>query len=347
MLFEGVNMNKQIIFTEKNVAQLCDVEKQAPGPGEVRVKMCYTAISAGTERANLTGDPYVNGGSREPKVKFPRTVGYSGSGIVDCVGEDVKGLRPGDRVVTYWGKHKLYNTLPESNVVRIEDERVDMKEAAFVFISTFPLAAIRKVEIELGESCLVVGLGPLGMLAVQYAHLNGAMPVIAADLKPERREMALRLGADIALDPAAPDYAEQLKALTGGKGVNTVIEVTGNPAAMENALRAMAPMGRIALLGCTRQRVEVDFYHDVHFPGVQILGAHTNARPQKESYPHHWTHYDDCVAALKYLAAGRLNIRDMISETHAPKEAFEVFARLANDEDFPMGVVFDWQQVEE
>lgn len=340
-------MNKQIIFVEKNVAQLCDVEKKMPSPGEVLVKTCYTAISAGTEKANLTGDPFVSGASREPKVKFPRTVGYSGTGIVEFVGEGVKSVQPGDRVVMYWGKHKLYNTLPESNVVRIENDNVDMKEAAFIFISTFSLAAIRKVEIELGESCLVVGLGLLGMFAVQYARLNGATPVIAADLKPERRELALKLGADVALDPAAPDYEEQLKALTGGKGVNTVIEVTGNPAAMETSLRAMSPMGRIALLGCTRRRVEVDFYHDVHFPGIRILGAHTNARPQKESYPHHWTHYDDCAAALKYLAAGRLNIRDMINETHAPEEAFAVFSRLAEDENFPLGVVFDWQKTEE
>ncbi len=339
-------MNKQIIFTEKNVAQLCDAEKKMPGPGQVMVKMCYTAISSGTERANLTGDPYVNGASREPKVSFPRTVGYSGSGVVESVGEGVESVRPGDRVVTYWGKHKLYNTLPESNVVRIENDTVDMRDAAFIFISTFSLAAIRKVEIELGESCLIVGLGLLGMFAVQYAHLNGATPVIAVDLKKERRELALKLGADAALDPSAPDYEEQLKALTGGRGVNTVIEVTGNPAAMETALRAMAPMGRIALLGCTRRRVEVDFYHDVHFPGIRIIGAHTNARAQKESYPHHWTHYDDCAAALKYLAAGRLNIRDMICETHRPEAAFDVFTRLANDDNFPLGVVFEWQTEE-
>ena len=116
---------------------------------------------------------------------------------------------------------------------------------------------------------------------------------------------------------------------------------------MESALQVMAKMGRIALLGCTRLPVTVDFYHDVHFPGIQILGAHTGARPQRESYPHHWTHWDDCAAALKYLSMQRLNIRDMISEVHAPTEAYEVFLRLANEPNFPMGVVFDWQQLEE
>lgn len=340
-------MNQQIIFCEKNVAQLCEVEECEPARGEVKVKTLFTAISSGTERANLIGDPYTNGGVREARVRFPRCVGYSGSGIVESVGEGVSSVKPGDRVVVYWGKHQLYNVLPEANVVKITDPDVDMKEAAFIFISTFSLAAVRKVAIELGESCLVVGAGPLGMFAVQYAHLCGAVPLIVSDPNPNRRELALRLGADAALDPHQENYAEEIRRLTNGKGVNTVIEVTGNPAAMESALRVMAKMGRIALLGCTRKPVTIDFYHDVHFPGIQILGAHTGARPQKESYPHHWTHYDDCAAALKYLSLQRLNIRDMICETHSPTEAYEVFLRLANDPDFPMGVVFDWRLLEE
>lgn len=340
-------MNQQIIFCEKNVARLCEVEEREPACGEVKVKTLFTAISSGTERANLIGDPYTNGGVREARVHFPRHVGYSGSGIVESVGEGVSSVKTGDRVVIYWGKHQLYNVLPEANVVKIDDPGIDMKEAAFIFISTFSLAAVRKVAIELGESCLVVGAGPLGMFAVQYAHLCGAVPVIVSDPNPNRRELALRLGADVALDPNQKNYAEEICRLTNGKGVNTVIEVTGNPAAMESALRVMAKMGRIALLGCTRKPVTIDFYHDVHFPGIQIMGAHTGARPQMESYPHHWTHYDDCVAALKYLSLQRLNIWDMICETHSPAEAYEVFLRLANDPDFPMGVVFDWQLLEE
>ena len=201
-------MNRQIIFCEKNVARLCEVEERAAGRGEVKVRTLYTAISSGTERANLIGDPYTNGSVREARVHFPWYVGYSGSGIVESVGEGVSSVKPGDRVVIYWGKHQLYNVLPEENVVKINDPDIDMKEAAFVFISTFSLAAVRKVAIELGESCLVVGAGPLGMFALQYAHLCGAVPVIVSDPNPRRRELALKLGADVALNPHQKDYAE-------------------------------------------------------------------------------------------------------------------------------------------
>ena len=161
-------MNQQIIFCEKNVACLCDVPEKDPGPGEVKIQTLYTAISAGTERANLIGDPFTNGSVREPVVQFPRRVGYSGSGIVHSVGKGVTSVKPGDAVVTYWGKHQRFNVLPEKNVVPIPDPRINMKEAAFIFISTFSLAAVRKVAMELGESCLIVGAGPLGMFAVQF-----------------------------------------------------------------------------------------------------------------------------------------------------------------------------------
>ena len=73
--------------------------------------------------------------------------------------------------------------------------------------------------------------------------------------------------------------------------------------------------------------------------------AHTLARPNLESRPGCWTHRDDCRAALDYLAAKRLNIHDIISETHSPEEAPEIYARLAEGRDFPIGVVFDWNRL--
>ena len=340
-------MNRSIIFTRPNVAELLDTEKKEPRAGEVCVRMLYTAISAGTERANLCGDPFVNGSKREPNVSFPRTVGYSGSGLVESVGEGVASVKPGDKVVTCWGKHALYNTLPERNVIRIPYKDVDMKDACFTLITTFSLAAVRKVGIELGESCLIAGAGLLGLFSAQFAHLAGAMPVIVSDLKPERRALALQLGADAALDPASPDYEDQLMALTEGKGADTVIEVTGNPAALNQALRSTARYGRVALLGCTRRPVETDFYHDIHYPGLTVYGAHTGVRPKYESYPGHWTDADDCATTLRYLAAKRFHVAQIIHETHSPEEAPEVFHRLAFEPDFPLGVVFDWSAMEQ
>lgn len=336
--------NKSIIFTEVNTAKLLD-KGDIPllGEHDVKVKTIFSTVSCGTEKANITGDPNV-GPSSAGKAVFPRHLGYSSSGIVEEVGEKVSSVKPGDRVVVYWSVHSEYNVLGEENIVKIEDDNISMQEAAVAFITTFPMAAIRKTKLEIGESMLVMGLGLLGQLAVRLAKLAGAVPIVAVDPVKERREEALKNGADFAFDPFEEGFAEKVKAVTGG-GVNTCIEVTGVGAGLNGALDCMAKFGRVALLGCTRNSdFSVDYYRKVHGPGITLIGAHTLARPDVESHAGWFTHRDDIITCLKLISHGRLDLKTMIKETHKPEECEEVYTRLVNDENFPVLVQFDWRE---
>jgi threonine dehydrogenase-like Zn-dependent dehydrogenase len=173
----------------------------------------------------------------------------------------------------------------------------------------------------------------------------GAYPVIAADPIPERRAFALRMGADIALDPTAPDFSEEVVRLTEG-GVNVCIEVTGLGAGLITALDCMRPMGRVALLGCTRSsKFEIDYYAKVHGRGISLIGAHTVARPRVESSSGLWTDRDDMRTVLSLVKGGRLNFKDIISEIHSPWDANTVYNRLAEGKNFPIGVAFDWSRL--
>lgn len=182
---------KQIVFTEKNKAELLTVDINEPAENEVMVKTIFSTISCGTERANLTGDPNVNAGKCD-MVQFPRYLGYNCCGTIVKKGKNVKSVNTGDRVVVFWSCHKQYNVVPESNVVKIEDDSISFETGAISFISTFPMAAIRKTRLEIGESAMVMGLGILGILAVKLLHAAGAVPIIAADPNPARREIALK-----------------------------------------------------------------------------------------------------------------------------------------------------------
>lgn len=333
---------KQIIFTKPNVAEYLEVGEvdfAKIKANQVVVRTMVSTISAGTEKANITG----NLGTSYP-ASFPTGLGYSSAGEVVAVGSEVKKVQVGDRVVVYWGHHKNYNVVHENNVVKIESEKVSYEEAAVSFISTFPLAAIRKVKLELGESLMVMGLGILGQLAVMYARVAGAYPVIACDPVAERREEALKNGADYVFDPFDKDFAEQVKAVTGG-GVKTAIEVTGVGAGLDETLDCMAKFGRVALLGCTRSSdFSIDYYHKVHCPGVTLVGAHTNARPELESYPSYFTHIDDIKTALNLCAGGRLPLKSILKEINVPKDCGNVYTRLITDKNFPIGVQFDWRE---
>lgn len=136
-------INKKIVFTKPNVAELLTEQVPDVGDKAVLVRLVNSTISSGTERANLAGNPYVTWFDTSGIAKFPRITGYSSSGIVEKTGSGVKSVVPGDRVALYWSVHAKYNVLPEKNVVKIPDD-VSFADGALLHISTFPMAAIRK-----------------------------------------------------------------------------------------------------------------------------------------------------------------------------------------------------------
>lgn len=330
---------KQIFFTEPEKAQLLDCEVPVVASDEILVRMEYTVISGGTERACLLG-------IQNTHQKFPMSLGYCGVGYVEEIGSDVKKVCNGDRVLVYHGNHSNYNIRNENEITKVENDSIDSLDAAFVIIASMGLGGVRKLELELGESAMIMGLGLLGIFSVQFCRLSGANPVIAVDLNEDRRKLALELGADYAFDPSDPEFVNKIKAVTNGKGVNACVEVTGVSAAMSQALQCASWMGRISLLGCTRiSDCSVDYYRMVHCPGVKLIGAHNFVRPKQESYPHHWTHQDDCNAILDLIAAKRLEVAPIVSRVVLPEAAPQIYEQLVNDKNFPIGTVFDWRNL--
>ena len=113
---------------------------------------------------------------------------------------------------------------------------------------------------------------------------------------------------------------------------------------MKQALECASWMGRISLLGCTRvSDCGVDYYQQVHKPGIKLIGAHNFVRPKFESYPHHWTHHDDCRAILDMISTKRIDVKSIVSRVVKPETAPEIYKELCYNKDFSMGTVFDWR----
>lgn len=349
--------NPNILFTRKDTAELVDRPVPEPSEGEVRVRLARSCISSGTERANLIGVPDRGVGifAADDGVTWPRQSGYSSSGVVDKVGAGVTSLNVGDRVALSWSSHARLVCVSAERAYKIPDG-VSFEHAALAHISTFPMAALRKCRLEIGEGAIVMGQGVLGQLAVLLLKSAGATPVIAADPLPGKRARALELGADAALDPLDPGFAAAAKALCPGEGSimfgkvkvdgpKVGIEVTGVGQALDNVLDAIAPYGRIALLGCTRQsNFTIDYYHKVHGRGVMLIGAHALARPEGESSPGWWTTRDDAKTFLQLLRFKRVSLDGLVEEVYSPAECGEVYARLAKGGPFPT-TQFDWERL--
>ena len=329
-----------IVFESIGKAVLKPFKVQQPKAGQVLLENEYTVVSAGTERANLINLPNTS-------LRFPYHPGYSGVGRVIAVGDGVENAKIGDRVLANSSGHRSHAVQRAADLTVVRDDQIESLDAAFVVIAAMGLQGVRKLKLQLGESAMVIGLGILGVFATQAAALDGAIPVIVSDFDKQRRDLALTLGADYAFSPDEENLPEKIKALTYGRGPDAIVEVTGAAAALQQALTYVARQGRISLTGCTRiSDANIDFYKYVHHEGVSLIGAHAFVRPKVDSYSGYWTAQDDYRTLLAFIAAKKLKVQPIISEIVSPECAPAIYTRLAEDKQPPLGIVFEWKNVQ-
>ncbi len=157
----------KIVFSELGKAELKQYSVPEPTDNQVLVKVAYTLISNGTEKACLLG-------SENTIQKFPQFPGYSSVGTVIKTGKNVKTVSEGDRVFVEYGGHASYNVKSSQYVYKIPNN-VEFTEAVFVKLASYPLLALRRSRLEMGESVVIVGLGMLGLFGVQLAKIGGGI----------------------------------------------------------------------------------------------------------------------------------------------------------------------------
>lgn len=204
-------VGKRIIFKSKGNAEIDDFIVREPGANECVVKIHYTLISNGTEKAYLSA-------SNNTAKKFPTNPGYSSVGRVIKVGKECKKIKVGDRVFVSYGGHGSYNIKRESSIEKIPDN-VSMQEAVFTRLASFPLLALRRSALEIGESVAIVGLGMLGLLGVQLAKIAGALPVIAIGNRENRKQLAMDFGAAAVFSPDDLNLTLKVESYTKITGV--------------------------------------------------------------------------------------------------------------------------------
>ena len=125
----------------------------------------------------------------------------------------------------------------------------------------------------LGEDVLVSGAGPIGLMATAVVRHAGARHVVVSEPNPFRRELAMRMGATIAVDPRERDLGDVMGELGMVEGYDVVLEMSGNPRALRDALAVMAHGGGIALLGIPSEEVTLDL-NQVVFKMLTLRGIY-------------------------------------------------------------------------
>lgn len=322
------------VVREPNVIAIESFDPPPPGPGQVLIQTRATLISPGTERAFFLALPNTN-------ASYPLYPGYSAVGDVIAVGEQVADLAVGDRVAC-GGPHAAQLVMDAARCLKVPDG-LDDESATFFNLIAIAMQGVRKTRIEVGEPVVVLGMGPIGLFALQLARTCGALPAIAVDREEQRLALARAVGADAIL-LSSETLIEDLRRLCNAEGASVVIEATGASAAIPLAFQLAAPRGRVSLLGSARGITDgINFYRDVHRKGLTIFGAHEITRPKYESLPGWWTQRDEQRVALQLLAAGRLTAQPLISHRFDWKAFPEAYQLLAEWDSSVIGMVVDWR----
>ena len=245
-----------IVRTPKEIG-FVEYQDSEPATSEVLVQTIVSGIKHGTEINMYRGtlpfaselwDPALRlfrpPGEGESVASFyPHTLGSWAAGVVLKVGPEVRNFQPGDLVHGEW-KHRQTALKTEASLYRIP-KKVDEETMVFTDPARFALAAIHDAEIKLGDRVAIFGLGAIGMLALQMARLDGALQVIAVDPIPERLELARQLGADLVINPEEKDAGMAIKEVTGGRGVDVAVELSGAYASLQQAIRGVHKDGLV------------------------------------------------------------------------------------------------------
>lgn len=319
--------------------QLFELPEQPPA-GCVLVETEQTLVSAGTELAIVTGT-HIGFTTGAAWPRYPMALGYTAVGRVLRVGSDVAGVAEGDRILAPT-PHASHAIADARQVLPVPDG-CSGEAALLAHLSSIPLNGVRLARPQLGEGMIVFGQGLIGALAARFGRIAGCRPVLGVDPLPDRRELARGAGI-VPVDPNADDPAEVHRRLADGRLPEVVIEATGAPQVIPEALRVAGEMARAVLLGSPRGRVEIDAYTDIHRKGVTVIGAHMRVAPSVATPYNPFTTERNRQVALALVADGSLVTDGLVSHHIAPEAALDMYRALAERALGHMGVVIEWMR---
>jgi len=275
--------------------EVCDVPEPTPGPADVLIHVHHAGV-CGTDLHIAQWDEWAQGRIRPPVV-----LGHEFAGEVVSVGEDVGDEFAVGQLVTAEGHivcghcrqcrtgngHICQRTsiigvdrdgafaeliaMPATNVMALGDIPTTIGAIMDPMGNAFH-TVLTGTEVP-GSVVLVLGCGPIGCFAVGIAKAAGAVKVIATDVNRTRLDLAVAMGADVAVDVRSEDPVARVLAETGGEGADLVCEMSGHPTALQQAFRAARLGGRVNLLGLPKGEVPLNLSNDVIFRGITVYGV--------------------------------------------------------------------------
>lgn len=297
--------------------------------GQVLVKVLYSGI-CGSQLGEIDA---VKG----PDRYLPHLLGHEGTGQVLEIGPGIRHVQVGQTVVLHWrpglglqsdppryrwrgaplnaGWLTTFNQyavisenrctpLPADVVANAGPELLSQVALLGCAVTTALGALSRELQVQPGQSLVILGVGGVGQAMVQAARLMGVCPIIAVDLHSEKLALARQLGADEILRGDDPDLEARLRELCGPQGADQIVDNTGRSHLIEMAYRLVGVRGKLLLVGVPApdDPVMLDTL-PIHF-GKTLLGSHGGSALPQEDIPR----------CLRLQGAGRLDLAPLVSD---------------------------------
>jgi 2-desacetyl-2-hydroxyethyl bacteriochlorophyllide A dehydrogenase len=328
-------------------------DEVALAPDEVRIKTLYSGISAGTELTAYRGsNPYLNKRwdaeqrvfhTNEKSWSYPMPAfGYEEVGEITELGSAVNDLNLGDIIFGAWGHKSSHVAKADWAMVRLLPKGLEPQCGIFSQIGSIALNGVLDADIHVGETVAIFGQGVPGLMMTQLAKANGA-EVIAIDRLDTRLEYSKQCGADHVINGSNVDAAQTIKDLTGGRGADVSIEITGIYAALHEAIRATAYNSRVVVAGFFQGDgkglfLGEEFHHNrIDLVCSQISGVN----PKLD---HRWNRLRLDHTIMKLQAQGKVDFKRLISHTFPAAKAQEAFTLLDERPAEALQVVLDFRE---
>ncbi|MCD8222187.1 MAG: zinc-binding alcohol dehydrogenase family protein [Clostridiales bacterium] len=334
---------KAVYLAEPWNIDIKEVEKPVPKEGEALIRI----ISAGICGSDIGAFRGTNN-----LVSYPRIIGHELAGIIESVPEDnPKGFKPGDKVIVdpylYCGKcypckigrtncctslHVLgvhvhggmseYFCHPADMLVKMPED-MSWTDAAMAEPLTISLHGIHRGGLTAGEYCVIIGAGPIGLLAGMIAQVYGAHAILL-DLVQERLDYAKELGIEYTINSRNEDPVERIREITNGNMAEQVMECSGANAAIRSTLDYVSHAGRITLTGWPKTETPLPT-DAITRKEIDIRGARTSAGEFEE--------------AIDLIYTKKIDIQKILTKTISIEEAPETIRDIEKNPGSYMKVV--------
>ena len=328
---------KAAVFRGPDQLRVEEVARPNPGPGEVLLSVVRCGI-CGTDSHIFRGN--------FPAPNLPLIIGHEFAGIVAAVGSGVTHVAVGDHAtadiniacgscwycrhnsklfclsVNQLGVHHAggmaeYVVAPAVNVYKLASS-MPFEHAAFIEPLACAVHGQNRIKVELGETVLILGAGPMGLMHAALSKLRGAASVIMSEPSPERRARAHSIGSDLEVDPLA-DGLDAILHATDGRGADVVIEAVGRPATYIQAIEMVRRGGRILAYGAAPPDATIAVHpFEIYSKELTIVGSYAGT-------------YETWPIAIDLIGSGRIDPSQIVDSVRPLSDVAAALESLETD----------------